>query len=238
MKKGLLLGVCIVSLAFAGSVNAFDLSKPSLNTLKQVTQPQTTQTSQATVDTSGTIGHINSRLLSTNAKVQTAYESLFSALLSKEDYNKYKAELDAIQNDPNLSESEKSAKLMQVATDTSAILANQEKQDEISANLKSLSDAKKTEYINAFASLTGASAEYIVLSEECKSLATNIASNPVQAAKLAFELGKIKDTSALLTTNIKSIKDVTTQIIAINKANGIEVKLPESSSEKAKKVNF
>ena len=151
MKKGLLLGVCIVSLAFAGSVNAFDLSKPSLNTLKQVTQPQTTQTSQATVDTSGTIGHINSRLLSTNAKVQTAYESLFSALLSKEDYNKYKAELDAIQNDPNLSESEKSAKLMQVATDTSAILANQEKQDEISANLKSLSDAKKTEYINAFA---------------------------------------------------------------------------------------
>ena len=238
MKKGLLLGVCIVSLAFAGSVNAFDLSKPSLNTLKQVTQPQTTQTNQTTIDTSGTIGHINSRLLSTNAKVQTAYESLFSALLSKEDYNKYKAELDAIQNDPNLSESEKSAKLMQVATDTSAILANQEKQDEISANLKSLSDAKKTEYINAFASLTGASAEYIVLSEECKSLAANIASNPVQAAKLAFELGKIKDTSALLTTNIKSIKDVTTQIIAINKANGIEVKLPESSSGKAKKVDF
>lgn len=237
MKKGLLLGICIVS--FAASVQAFELSKPSLNTIKQIAQPQTTQTTQEqTIDTTGTIGHINSRLLSINAQVQTAYESLFSALLSKEDYNKYKAELDAIQNDPNLSESEKSAKLMQVATDTSAILANQEKQDEISANLKSLSDAKKTEYVNAVSNLTNATAEYLVLAKECKTLSMRIASNPVQAASLALELGKLKDTSALLVTNIKSIKNVTTQVIAINKANGIEVSLPESSSDKAKKVDF
>lgn len=238
MKKSLLLSSCLVSFVLAGSVQAIEISKPSLNTLKQGTQIQTTQQKQETINPSGTIGHINTRLLSINTQVQAAYDSLFSALLSKEDYNKYKAELKTIQDNKSLSETEKNAKLAEIATDTSAILANQEKQAEISENLKGLSDAKKTEYINALINLTSASAEYATLANECKSLSMSIASNPVQAASLAFELGQVKDTSALLKANLKSVKNVTTQVIAINKANGIDVKLPENKSSKTKKIDF
>ncbi len=239
MKKKMLLSVCAILFASALCANAIEFSKPSLNTLKRVAQPQTTQnTSEENIDTSGTIGYINGQLLNTNSEVQKAYESLFSALLSKEDYNKYQAELKAIQDNPNLSDSEKSAKLMQVATDTSAILENQEKQAEISANLKSLSDEKRAEYINACTSLTNASVQYLALANQCASLGQLIASNPIQAVGLAFELGKIKDTGALLKANLTSIKDVTTKIIAINKANGIDVNLPEDSSGKAKKIDL
>lgn len=239
MKKKLLLSICTILFTSALCVNAIEISKPSFNTLKQVAQPQATQTvNEENIDTSGTIGYINSQLLRTNSEVQTAYESLFSALLSKEDYNKYQAELKAIQDNQSLSDAEKSSKLMQVATDTSAILANEEKQAEISANLKSLSAEKRTKYFEALISLTNASAQYMVLANQCKSISMNIASNPVKAASLAFELGQVKDTAALLKANMKSIKDVTTKVIAINKANGIDVKLPENSSGKAKKIDF
>ncbi len=239
MRKCLLCGLCLTVMTLTNSVQAFEVSKPSLNTLKQVAQPQATQAqTDTTFNPSGTIGHINSQLYAIDSEVQAAYDSLFSALLSKEDYNKYKAELQTIQDNKSLSESEKRAKLAEVATDTSAILANEEKQSEISENLKTLSDAKKTEYANALVSLTNAGFQYAGLAQDCKSLSMRIASNPVQAAGLALELGQVKDTAALLKSNLKSIKNVTTQVVAINKANGIEVKLPENKAGKAKKIEF
>lgn len=144
MRKCLLCGLCLTVMTLTNSVQAFEVSKPSLNTLKQVAQPQATQAQiDTTFNPSGTIGHINSQLYAIDSEVQAAYDSLFSALLSKEDYNKYKAELQTIQDNKSLSESEKRAKLAEVATDTSAILANEEKQSEISENLKALSDAKR-----------------------------------------------------------------------------------------------
>lgn len=237
MKKNLLFGVICLAV-FANSCQAIEISKPSLNTLKQSVQPVKQESVAVKFDPSGTIGQINTQLYNIDSQVQAAYESLFSALLSKEDYNKYKAELQVIKDNKNLSETEKRAKLAQVATDTSAMLANQEKQTEISANLKELSEERRTEYVNAFVNLTNAAGEYAVLVQECKSLSMRIASDPVQAASLAFELGQVKDTSKLLKANLISIKNVTTQVIAINKANNIEVKLPDNKSGKVKKVDF
>lgn len=242
MRKKLLGVLCVTVVALSTSVQAIEFAKPSLDTLKQVAQPMAAPArqgeSEIKFNSSGTIGHINSKLYTIDTQVQAAYDSLFSALLSKEDYNKYKAELKTIQENKSLSETEKRAKLAEVATDTSAILANQEKQTEIYGNLKALSEAKKTEYVNALVNLTNASYQYVELAQECQSLSMSIASNPLQAASLALELGQVKDTAALLKANLKSIKNVSTQVIAINKANGIDVKLPENKAGKAKKVDF
>ena len=38
--------------------------------------------------------------------------------------------------------------------------------------------------------------------------------------------------------NVKSLKDVTTTSVAVAKAGGIEIKLPDAKSTKAKKVSF
>ncbi len=240
MKKSLLLAVCLAGVfTFTENAQAFELSAPSLNNLKSITTPAAApQKSDVKFDPSGTIGQINTKLYNIDSTVQNAYISLFSALLSKEDFNKYKAELDAIKTNKNLSETEKRAKLAQVATDTSAILAKEEKQAEISQNLKELSEAKRTEYINALTNLTSASMQYMELAAECKSLATSISTNPAMAVSLAFELKQVKDTAALLKSNLKSIKNVTTQVIAINKANGIDVKLPETQAGKTKKIDI
>ncbi len=239
MKKSLLTLLCLVAMGATSSALALEISKPSLNSLKQVAKPQvSSQKEEVKFDPSGTIGYINNRLYEIDKQVQEAYDSLFSALLSKKDYNKYKAELKIIQDNKNLSESEKSAKLSAVAIDTSAILAKEELQTEFSNNLKALSIEKRTEYINAFIDLTLAGFEYKNLADECKALSMSISSNPKQAISLAFELGQVKDTAALLKSNLKSLGSVSTQVLAINKANGIEIKLPENKSSKAKKVSF
>lgn len=234
MKK-MLLAICAISVAFAGSAQAIE--KPGLGALKNVTNVvSSTASSMTPASFQGTIGTINDKLAAADKTVQASFNALVSALSSKEEATKIKAELNAINTNKNLSASEKSAKIAGVMSDYGNIL--KETQDEMGEKLKTASAEKRTAITEAVVDLSVASVQYLDIANDVKSIIASISSNPTSAISLAPELASLKSTATILKNNVKSLKDVTTTSVAVAKAGGIEIKLPEAKSTKAKKVSF
>ena len=234
MKK-MLLAVCAISVAFAGSAQAIE--KPGLGALKNVTNVvSTTASSMTPASVQGTIGTINDKLAAADKTVQASFNALVSALSSKEEATKIKAELNAINTNKNLSASEKSAKVAQVMTDYGNVL--KETQDEMGEKFKTASAEKRTALTEAVVDLSVASVQYLDIANDVKGIIASISSNPTSAISLAPELANLKNTATILKNNVKSLKDVTTTSVAVAKAGGIEIKLPDAKSTKAKKVSF
>lgn len=234
MKK-MLLAVCAISVAFAGSVQAIE--KPNLGGLKNVTNVVSNAASSLTpTSVRGTIGTINDKLTAADKTVQASFNALVSALASKEEATKIKAELNAINSNKNLSASEKSAKIAQVMSDYGNTL--KETQAEMGEMLKTATAQKRTAIADAVVNLASASVLYLDIANDCKSVAMSISTNPTLAVSLAPELASLKETGVILKNNVKSLKNVTTQSVAVAKAGGIEIKLPSVKATKAKKANF
>ena len=234
MRK-MLLVACAISIACAGTVQAIE--KPNLGALKNVTNVVTSTASSLTpTSVRGTIGNINTKLAAADTTVQASFNALVSALSSKEEATKIKTELNAINANKNLSASEKSAKIAQVMTDYGNTL--EKTQAEMGEKLKTASAEKRAAITEAVIDLSAASLQYLDIANDCKSVVMSVSSNPTLAVSLASEVASLKDTGAILKNNVKSLKNVTTQSIAVAKAGGIEIKLPDAKTTKAKKVNF
>ena len=234
MRK-MLLVACAISIACAGTVQAIE--KPNLGALKNVTNVVTSTASSLTpTSVRGTIGNINTKLAAADTTVQASFNALVSALSSKEEATKIKTELNAINANKNLSASEKSAKIAQVMTDYGNTL--EKTQAEMGEKLKTASAEKRAAITEAVIDLSAASLQYLDIANDCKSVVMSVSSNPTLAVSLASEIASLKDTGAILKNNVKSLKNVTTQSIAVAKAGGIEIKLPDAKTTKAKKVNF
>ena len=234
MKK-MLLAVCAISVAFAGSAQAIE--KPGLGALKNVTNVVSNAASSLTpTSVRGTIGTINDKLSAADKTVQASFNALVSALASKEEATKIKAELNAINANKNLSASEKSAKIAGVMSDYGNTL--KETQDEMGEKLKTASAEKRAAITAAVIDLSAASVQYLDIANDCKSIVMSVSSNPTLAVSLAPELASLKDTGVILKNNVKSLKDVTTTSVAVAKAGGIEIKLPSVKATKAKKADF
>lgn len=234
MRK-MLLVACAISIACAGTVQAIE--KPNLGALKNVTNAVTSTASSLTpTSVRGTIGNINTKLAAADTTVQASFNALVSALSSKEEATKIKTELNAINANKNLSASEKSAKIAQVMTDYGNAL--EKTQAEMGEKLKTASAEKRAAITEAVIDLSAASLQYLDIANDCKSVVMSVSSNPTLAVSLASEIASLKDTGAILKNNVKSLKNVTTQSIAVAKAGGIEIKLPDAKATKAKKVNF
>lgn len=234
MRK-MLLVACAISIACAGTVQAIE--KPNLGALKNVTNAVTSTASSLTpTSVRGTIGNINTKLAAADTTVQASFNALVSALSSKEEATKIKTELNAINANKNLSASEKSAKIAQVMTDYGNTL--EKTQAEMGEKLKTASAEKRAAITEAVIDLSAASLQYLDIANDCKSVVMSVSSNPTLAVSLASEIASLKDTGAILKNNVKSLKNVTTQSIAVAKAGGIEIKLPDAKATKAKKVNF
>ena len=234
MRK-MLLVACAISIACAGTVQAIE--KPNLGALKNVTNVVTSTASSLTpTSVRGTIGNINTKLAAADTTVQASFNALVSALSSKEEATKIKTELNAINANKNLSASEKSAKIAQVMTDYGNTL--EKTQAEMGEKLKTASAEKRAAITEAVIDLSAASLQYLDIANDCKSVVMSVSSNPTLAVSLASEIASLKDTGAILKNNVKSLKNVTTQSIAVAKAGGIEIKLPDAKATKAKKVNF
>lgn len=234
MRK-MLLVACAISIACAGTVQAIE--KPNLGALKNVTNAVTSTASSLTpTSVRGTIGNINTKLAAADTTVQASFNALVSALSSKEEATKIKTELNAINTNKNLSASEKSAKIAQVMTDYGNTL--EKTQAEMGEKLKTASAEKRAAITEAVIDLSAASVQYLDIANDCKSVVMSVSSNPTLAVSLTSEIASLKDTGAILKNNVKSLKNVTTQSIAVAKAGGIEIKLPDAKATKAKKVNF
>ena len=231
----MLLVACAISIACAGTVQAIE--KPNLGALKNVTNAVTSTASSLTpTSVRGTIGNINTKLAAADTTVQASFNALVSALSSKEEATKIKTELNAINTNKNLSASEKSAKIAQVMTDYGNTL--EKTQAEMGEKLKTASAEKRAAITEAVIDLSAASVQYLDIANDCKSVVMSVSSNPTLAVSLTSEIASLKDTGAILKNNVKSLKNVTTQSIAVAKAGGIEIKLPDAKATKAKKVNF
>lgn len=234
MRK-MLLVACAISIACAGTVQAIE--KPNLGALKNVTNVVTSTASSLTpTSVRGTIGNINTKLAAADTTVQASFNALVSALSSKEEATRIKTELNAINANKNLSASEKSAKIAQVMTDYGNTL--EKTQAEMGEKLKTASAEKRAAITEAVIDLSAASLQYLDIANDCKSVVMSVSSNPTLAVSLASEIASLKDTGAILKNNVKSLKNVTTQSIAVAKAGGVEIKLPDAKATKAKKVNF
>lgn len=237
MKKSLLLTVCAVSVLAMTSVQAIEIKKPEVGALKGATSAISNATSSLTpTGVRGTISEINSQLVTADKTVQEAFSSLVSALSSKEEADKIKKEMKAINDNKNLSATEKSAKLAAVMSDYGNTL--KEQKDEMGKKLESATEAKWTEIINATDTLFGATAQYLAIANNCRSVAMSVSANPTLAVTLAPELASLKDTAIILKNNVKSIKDVTTQAVAVAKIGGKEIKLSKPKTSKASKVDL
>ena len=237
MRKSLLLAVCAVSVLAMTSVQAIEIKKPEVGALKNVTSAVSNVASSLTpTAVRGTIAGINEKLTAADATVQASFNSLVSALDSKEKANEVKAQINAINKNKDLSAAEKSAKVAAVMSDYGNAL--KENQAEMGAKLKSATEAKRTEVANAVIALAVASYQYLDIANDCKSVAMSISTNPTLAVSLASELASLKDTGVILKNNVKSLKNVTTQAVAVAKVGGINIKIPKPTKSKASKVDL
>ena len=243
MKKNLVLCLC-VTVALASSVQAIELKAPNVSAVKNVTSSVSNVTSAVSNVASsltpssakGSIATINSKLIAADATVQQSFNSLVAALSSKDEAAKYKAKLNAINSNKNLSTSEKSAKIAEVMTDYGTTL--KENQAALGEKIKSASEAKRTEITNAVVALGAASIQYLDIANDCTKLAMTISTNPTLAIPLASELKDLKDTAIILKNNVKSLKNVTTQAVAVAKIGGLKINLPKPGASKAKKAKI
>lgn len=235
MKRSLLLGFCAVTVALAGSVQAFE--KPNVSALKNVSNVAGSAVSSLTpTSVRGTISEINTKLAAADATLQELFNSLVSTLSSKEEAAKIKAELNSINANKNLSTSEKSAKMAKVMSDYGTTL--QETQAEIGEQLKTANADKRAAIADSIVALITASYQYVDIANDCKNVVMSISANPTLAVSLSAELASLKDTGVVLKNSIKTLKNVTTQAISVAKIAGIEVKVPKNKSSKAKKATF
>lgn len=237
MKKSLSLVVCSALIIGATSVQALEMKKPDMGAIKNATSAVSGAAAALTpTAVRGTIADMNKKLIAADAYVQSSFKALTSALLSKEDAAKIKAELDAINQNKNLSAAEKSAKVAAVMSDTGNTL--KEQKNELGEKIKSANNAKKTEISNAVVALAVASYQYLDIANDCRSIAMKISTNPTLAVPLASELTSLKDTGIILKNNVSSLKNVTTQAVAVAKIGGIEIKIPKPTKNKATKVDL
>ena len=108
MKKNLLLLACVASVGIFSTVSAIEVKKPDVGALKNVTSTVTNTASALTPSgVRGTISGINEKLTVTDKTVQESFNSLVAALSSKEEATKIRTQLNAINNNKNLSKAEK-----------------------------------------------------------------------------------------------------------------------------------
>ena len=240
MKKNLKIGICTLVLAIPLCASA--ITVPNVNSIKSITNTvtkSTTNTAKTTNNTAnirGVISQINERLKTADLSVQDSFNSLVSALSSKEEAVKYKAQLSAINANKALSEVEKSAKIAQIMTDYGSVL--DETKSALAEKLKSASDTKKNEIINAVVSFAQGSYQYLDIAGDCTSTALSATTNANTAVAIAQDIKSLKDTASVLKNSATSVKNVATQAVAVAKAGGINIKLPKASTSKAKKVNL
>ncbi len=237
MRKNLLLVLCLISTISASGVYALEIKNAAGGALKSATSSvKTTATSADTTTIRKSIKGLNYKLALADKDVQAAFSALVSALSSKEEAAKIKAQINAINANTNLSAAEKSAKLAEIMSDYGDNLKNAN--DELKGQLKSASSAKTDQILAALEKLTDATVKYTDLLNDVQSIVTQIAYDPTLAMSMKGDFTEIKETGKILKSNLKSLKNVSSGAFNLCKSCGIKVQKTASKSSSTKKVDF
>ena len=172
----------------------------------------------------GTIGSINWSLNEINTTVDKSNQVLAKTLLTQEQRNS----LAAIQNNKDLSDAEKAAEMQKQANE---YIAKNQADGTIKKAYDGLSAADKEAFEKAAGDVIGAVASYGALGMQCTKLGFNISKNPILAAPLAFELGALKDTGALIKDSSSSLAKSVSQLKKIMKDNNITIKSAANTTD-------
>lgn len=180
----------------------------------------------------GVVGSINKQLADVDHSVKGASHTLANILYTKEDLNS----LNAIQNNKDLSATERAAEYQKLAKETiDKSLADGSLQN----RFDKMTAAQKKEYTDAVQKIMDGVASYTGIALECTKLGFNISRNPLIAAPLVFEVGALKDTGSLVKESAGDLTKSISQLKKINKAVGITIEQPTTAStSKIKPVNL
>lgn len=180
----------------------------------------------------GVVGSINKQLADVDHSVKGASHTLANILYTKEDLNS----LSAIQNNKDLSATERSAEYKKLAKETiDKSLAD----GSLKTRFDKMTPAQKKEYKDAVQTIMNGATSYTGIAVACAKLGFDISRNPLIAAPLVFEVGALKDTGSLVKASAGDLTKSISQIKRINKAVGVTVEEPaKASTSKIKPVNL
>ncbi|NBX76114.1 MAG: hypothetical protein EBQ92_06130 [Proteobacteria bacterium] len=128
--------------------------------------------------------------------------------------------------------------------DAKSILEGQSKLEEKvstpaqEAAISKLSAKKKEALGNAIHNFILAGLKDKELVENGKDIVSSVSSNPMEAAKMAGQLGSVKDTISSLTSQMEKAVGITPKLVEWAKANNITPSIPSSSSEEVKPADI
>lgn len=190
------------------------------------------ETERVVYPETGVVGSINKQLDDVDNSVKGASHTLANILYTKEDLNS----LNAIQNNKDLSATERAAEYQKLAKETiDKSLADGSLQN----RFDKMTAAQKKEYTDAVQKIMDGAASYTGIALECTKLGFDISRNPLIAAPLVFEVGALKDTATIVKSSAGDLTKSISQIKKINNAVGIKIATPTTSStSKIKPVNL
>lgn len=133
---------------------------------------------------------------------------------------------------------EKKAKVREAYQHRTEFAQSKIDSDEKRTKLSNLDSKKKKALGNALFNLALVGLKDKDLVSRGQGLVGSVSSNPVNAAKMALQIGDMKDAISSLGTQAENIGSLTTQVVSLAKVNKVEPAMPKSSSEQAQKVSF
>lgn len=233
MKKNLILIACLTSFTVL-SANAIEFNKDkmmsTINNVARATANATSTSQKSTTETkvSPEVEKIKAQIIEFNKKldlassnVQSSVQSIANSLTSKDVSTELKKKINEINQNTKLTEAEKEAMLADLYLNFSNTL--KQSQSDIKKELENASSVQKAQLTKATEKLASASTTYSESLSDLSSIVKGIITKPSVATNLTEELKDLRATTSALKDNLKSLKNITTQVYNICQSSGVAV---------------
>lgn len=234
MKKKLVLMLCVISFVLTtNSVQAIEISKPSLSKIKSAMPVNDTNKSVM----KDQITNIISKSDKITDDYSIALENIVNTLLTREEIQAIKAEQKELKNDKKSKEKDITEGSMY--TDMAAIIVSDEKSAEMTNRIKSLSADKTSELIKCIENVAVATTGYLDVAAESTTLLSQMANDPTTAVTMGADLKKLKKIATNAPTQAKSVGKISAGLFKLATGAGLKVTKAKTSSTRAKSTtNF
>lgn len=231
MKKRLLVAVCIATTLSTMGALAFEMPvKPTF----PISNPLT---SSSSFDKGASVTQINN-ILSAQALINNTFNNsianLATILLSKDDLADLKAKKETLSND--IKNKETNAIDAAMVSETVAKLEKATQQANMGAEIKKLSAEQKQLFIDCTYNIMLAGLGYVDIANNSLSLVNQVKANPTAAIALGSDFKALSNVAINIPKQVKLATQVTTGLLKVAKAGGIEIPQPTSKASKPKSI--
>jgi len=218
MKTRTALTACVLGLAFAATAGAWGI--PSV--------PSSPISTSSSADPDAFLD----KAQRAEALTDKSVDYLYKAVASKEEQEKME-ELRKKLNETT-DDKEKNALRHQITESEMATIEKRSKDKQTLEQAKKWDEQKKKYVASSFYNLGLGSLQAAALVPEGASIASSIASNPANAARMAFKLNAVKDSVKSLGGIVSNTAKVTAGLKPLMSAAKIETKSPSSATDSPK----